>query len=399
MKQMLKHIWKLLVLIIFLAGTFSYAMFQGGFVSWFLFYSFLPFALFALVLAFYPLKGFKVDRSFSKTKLSAGEELKVTIRLTRWISLFPLFYIVLEDAFDSSTRLNLNGSEKIMAFPWFQKVIEYEYTIEDLPRGEHFFHSVTIKTSDLFGFIEKGTSYDVPGQILVYPAYENIYYNSFSHHFDQGKTSSMERVQRDTTVATGVREYQPGDRFSWINWKATAKGNTIMTKEFDQRKSYDVLLVMDCSPTKSFETIVSFTASIIKGMLKEGVQVGLLTSGLERGRFSVLGGEKQQQELFYHLAKVKDNGAIPLHKVLDEENTLLRQNAILMLVTSQAQLTHSLLEKAGFLSVKKGKITIFNVQDENYVPARPSDANGKGVRIISVVKGHFADAFSVVNKG
>lgn len=397
MKQ-LKHILKLIVLIIFLAGTFSYAMFQGGFVSWFLFYSFLPFALFALALAFYPLRGFKVERSFSKTKLNAGEELKVTIRLTRRISLFPLFYIVLEDFFDSSTILNRNGSEKIMAFPWFRRVIEYEYTIEDLPRGEHFFQSVRIKTSDLFGFIEKGTSYDVPGQILVYPAYENIYYESFSH-FDEGSASSMERVQRDTTVATGVREYQPGDRFSWINWKATAKGNTIMTKEFDQRKSHDVLLIMDCTPSKDFETIVSFTASSIKGMLKEGVQVGLLTSGMERGRFSVLGGEKQLQELFYHLAKVRDNGATPLHKVLDEENTFLRQNANLMLVTSQAQITHSLLEKAGYLSVKKGKITIFHVGEGKDIPVGPSHATGKGVKVISVVKGHFADAFSVVNKG
>ncbi|MEH7748493.1 DUF58 domain-containing protein, partial [Neobacillus drentensis] len=26
-------------------------------------------------------------------------------------------------------------------------------------------------------------------------------------------------------MATGVRDYQPGDRFSWINWKASAKRN------------------------------------------------------------------------------------------------------------------------------------------------------------------------------
>lgn len=399
MKQMLKQIWKLIVLIIFLAGTFSYAMFQGGFVSWFLFYSFLPFAIFALALAFYPLKGFKVERSFSKTRLSAGEELVVKIKLTRRFPIFPLFYLVIEDVFDSSTRLNLNGSEKIMAFPWFQKVIEYEYTIENLPRGEHSFHFVRLKTSDLFGFIEKETSYSVPSQILVYPAYENIYYKSFSHHFEQGRISSINSIQRDTTVATGVREYQPGDRFSWINWKATARGNKIMTKEFEQRKSHDVLLIMDCTPSNSFETIVSFTASSIRGMLREGIHTGLLTSDKERGRFPVLGGEKQQQKLFYHLAKVKDNGTTPPDKVLEEESEFLRQNAVLMLVTSQTHLTDSLLDKVGYLSVKKGKIIIFSVQDQGCNHARYSVSPGKGVKIISVVKDHFADAFSVVNKG
>jgi hypothetical protein len=36
--QKLKEVWKLMTLFILILLTFSYAMFQGGFVSWFLFY-------------------------------------------------------------------------------------------------------------------------------------------------------------------------------------------------------------------------------------------------------------------------------------------------------------------------------------------------------------------------
>ena len=37
-------------------------------------------------------------------------------------------------------------------------------------------------------------------------------------------------------VISGVREYQSGDQLSWINWKATAKTNKMMTNEFEEPK-------------------------------------------------------------------------------------------------------------------------------------------------------------------
>ncbi|MDA6082961.1 hypothetical protein OSJ97_25830, partial [Escherichia coli] len=74
----------------------SYAMFQGGFVSWFLFYSFLPFALYALGLSFYSLNDFKVERILPKTEFNAGEQAVITLRITRR-TVFPLLYLIIED--------------------------------------------------------------------------------------------------------------------------------------------------------------------------------------------------------------------------------------------------------------------------------------------------------------
>ena len=77
--RVLKFIFLALLFLI----TFSYAMFQGGFVSWFLFYSFLPFAIYSLLLLFYPLTGMKMTRSISHTELTDGQELTVTIHVER----------------------------------------------------------------------------------------------------------------------------------------------------------------------------------------------------------------------------------------------------------------------------------------------------------------------------
>ena len=46
---------------------------------------------------------------------------------------------------------------------------------------------------------------------------------------------SPKEVRKEEKVISGVREYQSGDQLSWINWKATAKTNKMMTNEFEEQ--------------------------------------------------------------------------------------------------------------------------------------------------------------------
>lgn len=94
-----KKVWKFIVLLLLLLLTFSYAMFQGGFVSWFLFYSFLPFAIYSFALSFYSLSGIEVIRNIEKSTYNAGEPLRVMVTVKRRSS-FPLFYLFIADQLD-----------------------------------------------------------------------------------------------------------------------------------------------------------------------------------------------------------------------------------------------------------------------------------------------------------
>lgn len=397
---LIQYPWKLLILLLLLFLTFSYAMFQGGFVSWFLFFSFVPFALLSLAVSFYSLKDIKVERVLTKTDFHAGESLKVQIKLKRNLR-FPLFFIMIEDVLGEKIQFSNQGnSSKILLTPGFRKEFSFEYVIENLPRGEHHFKEVRLKTGDLLGLIEKEQMVSVMNQIIVYPAYTEMIYRPFENQYDQGMTASRERVQRDTSMAIGVREYQPGDRFSWINWKATAKRNDIMTKEFEQRQSHDVLVVMDCIQDSHFEIIVSFTASIVKAILRKGAQVGLLSYEKERYSFPIRGGESQQHQLFYHLAKIEGRGSIKLDRVLETEGFLTQQTASILLVT--AELTKSLLEKAGFLASRKGTLIIFLMKEareslSSNERSLSTVANARGIRVVMVHEGQFANAFSEVS--
>jgi uncharacterized protein (DUF58 family) len=394
-----KNVWMFILLICLILLAFSYAMFQGGFVSWFLFYSFLPFAIYCIALSCYRMNNLEVTRALPKSDYNAGEPLKVTVIVKR-SSAFPLFYLLMEDQLNESLKTARQKKKaKALLIPGFKKEFSYEYIIDELPRGEHLFHSFTIRIGDPLGLVEREKEYREEGRIIVYPAYTELLYRPFENQYEQGLTASRERVQRDTSMAIGVRDYQPGDRFSWINWKASAKRNDIMTKEFEQRQSHDVFVVMDCVQDAHFEAIVSFTASLVRAVLKKGAQTGLLTISNERASFPIRGGEQHLQQLFYHLAKIEAKSFAAFEKVLETEGLFIQQTVSFLLIT--AKLTKSLIEKASFLGQRKGTITLFLIKGEKEPPTDHERtligvANARGIRVVMVHEGDFTKAFSEV---
>ncbi|MDP4085811.1 MAG: DUF58 domain-containing protein [Bacillota bacterium] len=394
-----KNSWKILVLFILIFSTFSYAMFQGGFVSWFLFYSFLPFAIYAVAVLIYPLKGFEVTRNLVKTEYNAGEPLKAFITIRRRSS-FPLFYLLVEDQIGQELLYSHHEKKaKSLLFPLLKKEVTTEFVIQELPRGEHVLRGFQLRIGDLLGLIEKEYWVENEDKIIVYPAYSEILYRPFENHFDQGMTASRERVQRDTSMAIGVREYQPGDRFSWINWKATARQNDIMTKEFEQRQSHDVFVVMDCFPHSNFEGAVSFSASLLRAIIKKGAEAGFLTHSNERVSFPIRGGDKQLQNFFYHLAKISPKSTTPLDRIIESETFFIQQAVSYMLVTSS--ISEPLIEKASILGQRKGSVTIFLIKGEKESPTKEelslkAVSTARGVKLVLVHEGNFAQAFSEV---
>ncbi|HLO11679.1 MAG TPA: DUF58 domain-containing protein, partial [Pseudoneobacillus sp.] len=137
-------------------------------------------------------------------------------------------------------------------------------------------------------------------------------------------------------------------------------------------------------------------------ILRKGAQAGLISYGAERTSFAIRGGEAQQHQLFYHLAKIEDTCKLPLDRALELEGILTQQNASILLVT--AQLTKPLLEKVSFLSKRKGTIVIFlmkkvKVSMSSHELFLKSMATARGIRVVLVHEGQFATAFSEVSRG
>ncbi|KIL50650.1 DUF58 domain-containing protein [Jeotgalibacillus soli] len=404
----MKKIWswfqeisKVLLLMLLLAGTFAYAMFQGGFVSWFLFYSFFPFGLYSVLIMIYPLKDFTVERSIKSQELKAGSSVTIAIRLKRRI-LMPLFYLIVEDQVTSSIFNNSQSSQvKKLIYPGFRKTIELDYQINDLPRGEHKFSGIELKTGDFLGLFQKTRSLEEESSILVYPSYTIMPYHPINVRFDQGVASTELKIQRDTTMATGLREYQPGDRVSWIHWKSFARTNDLMTKEFEERKSHDVCVILDRTPSSSFEEMVTFTASLAKAILKKGAQIGFISSGQTRNYLPIRSGDSHERQIFYQLAKVQPDSTLLLEQVLKTETGYVQQSAAMMLVTSR--LSREMVHQLHDFTKNNSTVAIFIVKSkQSRVSAEEQQikalALSKGIWVKECYTGHFADVFSEVKQ-
>ncbi|HEY4552638.1 MAG TPA: DUF58 domain-containing protein [Bacillaceae bacterium] len=384
-------------LVLLLGLAFSYAMFQGGFVSWFLFFSFLPFGFYSFLLLLFPMDQFTVSRSLDRNEINSGDALQIRVTVTRKFA-FPLFFLVVEDLVPNS--LNKRGSKQVL-FPGFRRTMQYTYRIEKMPRGEHIFEAIRLKTGDALGLTEKERWYDCRQIILVYPEYEEIVYRPLESRFEQGGTASALQFQKDTSLVAGVREYQPGDRFAWIDWKATARTNDMKSKEFEIRQTNDIMIVLDRTPSAHFELMVKFAASAVRAILRHGGQTGFFSSGEERSYYPIRGGEHQQQELFHHLAKVKSDSEVPLEDILEGEAVFHHQPASLIVVTSR--LTQPFIQSAGLYLRKKGNLIVYLVKQAGEPSsaeelAIKAAASQRGMVVKTLYEPDFRIAFSEVKR-
>ncbi|WP_241680319.1 DUF58 domain-containing protein [Metabacillus mangrovi] len=305
MVKSLKLIWKLILLLTLTALAFCYAMFQGGFVSWFLFYAFLPFAVYSVLLAVYPLQSFEASRAISQDQLAPGDVLKGEITLTRNFP-FPLIYLIAEECLPEGLK---QTAADLPARKWFfagfRREAVFSYTIQSMRRGEHHFTKIRLKTGDFLGLFEKETLLHTEKTVLIYPLTYPLTWKNSKLHYEQGPNSSSQRYIKDTSMTSGVREYEPGDRMSWIDWKATAKRDTFMTKEFEQTRAHETTIIMDQHPSEAFEEMVSFTASLAKALVKSGTPLGFVMLGKELDFTPVQPGDKHLLGIFRKLAKVQ----------------------------------------------------------------------------------------------
>lgn len=318
--QWLVYGWKLIVLTLLTAAVFSYAMFQGGFVSWFLFYAFLPFVVYAGLLALYPLRSFQASRQVAKTPLHAGDRLAVSVTLRRKLP-FPLMYMVIEDCLPEGVE-SLKRDEaaaKRLVFPWFKRRMTMSYELARIPRGEHHFQAVRVRTGDVLGLIEKTAFYELDDTLFVYPAFQRLSYQVNERHQEDGVSGSSPVHQHHSTVAASVRNYQPGDRFAALDWKTSARRSQLMTKEFEPSRSKNLFLLMDRSSSEAFEEVVSVSASILHSVLQSGAGAGLASVGKEKTLFPIQEGEQHFKRMLRHLAVTHCDAADPISRYVREE--------------------------------------------------------------------------------
>ncbi|MEC5425647.1 DUF58 domain-containing protein [Virgibacillus sp. C22-A2] len=332
------------------------------------------------------MKNWKVTRKLSHHVIRAGDGITVTLQVRRSVP-FPLYYCICEEIFpttlkkidnrndkyqymDRPNKLKVDRSIKEIVFPSFRRVFEITYKIEQVPRGEHTLQKVRIRTGDVFGFVKKEHVFNISDKLVAYPKARAIHMTEQLSNFEQGSAASYTFNLKNTNVASGVREYAPGDKFSWIDWKQTARKNEVMTKEFEQEKSTDILLILDSCYYEginylAFEASVEVTISLIREIRRQSTNVGLLSIGETSIHFPEQNDYQQQDWIRQHLTRIQPNGSQVFSNKLKEEVMKLESSNIVMIITTR--ITNSFKETIQKMKQRTKRVVVIYVQSSKLI--------------------------------
>ena len=393
--KVVKQGGRLLTVVGLLALTFCFAMFQGGFVSWFVFFTLLPFLLYSFLLAIMPIRIGEVEREIAPAKLQHGGKAKVTVRF-RNRTLLPIVFLVVRelDMDERFYRVAAGGASTLFFVGW-RRSFEWTYELENLQRGEHILSALEVKATDFFGWVARHKVIEQPYKLLVYPRTVDMSYTSLQVQYDQGALAAKYAIAKDTTLVTGVRDYQAGDRFSWIHWKSFAKNGQLRTKEFEDRQSQKLFLCIDRTASSQFEEVVELTASMLQAIVSKNGDVAFLSGGNSRVFYPVIRTGGQLEQVMRHLAVVKADTDLPMEQLLRNEREL--NSSILILVTGG--MTDDL---KGFLTngskYARAVICFVVVPKDEYAYYKGASMRFTNSRVIYITKEMFGQAFTEVNK-
>lgn len=347
--------------------TYVFAKFQGGFASWFLFYSSLVFLAYELLTYFLLFATLEVVREIDRTRLQDGDDVIVTIRLRRRIW-FPLGWnMVLEPL--PERLAGVYEPHRQLVFPWLKREVEFRYVIPNLPRGHYRLTDCVVSGGDFFGFIVQRKVFPLSHEFLVYPSYRNVEHWALGDGSFSGNVHVSHRRSDDVAAVRGVREYHRGDRLSQIHWRASARGTGLKTKEFEHQAMNQAVFFLDVEkasyeklPEPLFETAVKLTASLIAYANRQQYHYGLVYKQTERLSIAPALSHTHFLHVFDQLARVMPQGVDSFSRIVGREALEQPQGVTLIIVTPRVG--KELLGRLIALAQKGRRIQLFLVRTE-----------------------------------
>jgi len=365
--------------------TYVFAKFQGGFASWFLFYSSLVFLVYEGLAYLLLFQTMEVVREVDRDRLRDGDDVIVTIRLRRRLW-FPLGWNMVREPLPDRLA-GVYEPHRQLIFPWFKREVEFRYVIPNLPRGYYRLGDCVVSGGDFFGFIERGKVFALVDEFLVYPSYQTVEHWALGDGSFSGNVHVSHRRSDDVAAVRGVREYHRGDRLSQIHWRATARGTGLKTKEFEHQAMNQAVFFLDVEkasyqnlPDALFETAVKLTASLIEYANRNQYHYGLVYKQTER--VSIMPGLSHAHFLtmFDQLARVMPRGTEPFSRVVGREALDQPQGVTLIVVTPSVE--KELLGRLIALSQKGRRIQLFLM----HADSAPSPEQKKALQLLAAMK-------------
>ena len=228
-----------------------------------------------------------------------------------------------------------------------KNTVKFSYVLEPKVRGEYAIGPLSIIVKDRLGFnsLERIVP-DSVTDILIYPPYEDIKRIEIL-----GSKRSLQLnygVQRSKQKGLGsefygMRKYVFGDQFRLIDWKASARHQKLIVKEYESERDVTVMVLVDSSETMAggaientkFEYAIRACMLLTKVALTRRDNVGVFTFS-DKKNFNFLkpnGGEEHFYQVLDFVARVKPEGKCKVVEAIDHFTRRFQKRSLVFLIT------------------------------------------------------------------
>ena len=221
----------------------------------------------------------------------------------------------------------------------------YEYSVKPVKRGRYSFDSTTLIIRSLLHFWEFKSSYPVQSDVYVYPDFVAI-----SRYLELAAKQDTAQLGMKLVARRGsglefeqLREYRIGDPLNHLDWKATARHQKLISREFQDERDQMICVLLDTGMTMRMNDgeLTSFdhalNALILLGYvaLHQGDSVGVQFFGYTKKWFAPVKGANSINTLLNSVFDVQ-SGPEPSDYIVAAESFLSyqRKRSLVMLVTN-----------------------------------------------------------------
>lgn len=234
------------------------------------------------------------SRRFNQATCFQGEEIEMIETISNNKRL-PIPWLYIESQLEASLQFGKQDNFSVSAGKVYQNHQSF-FTIKGLTkitrthkmmparRGKYRLRTVTMTSGDLFGLSRRVQQIPLHSELTVFPKPYDLSLEEMPYHSWQGDQSVKRFIMADPFVIAGAREYQWGDTFKQVNWKATARVGELQVHQYDYTADRKLMIVVNVDDTEgmwrvvtddtTIEQAISYAAGAAEMAIAHGMQAG-----------------------------------------------------------------------------------------------------------------------------
>lgn len=237
-----KKFMPIIILILFI-----FSLLVGGELPFFLLYFATSIFILSLIEIYYFKRCVNVNLIANKAALYTGDQIEISYDIYNKSNL-SIPYVEIDDLFEN--KLSNKPSKPIIYSLEPKQTLSKKTTISVKRRGLYNLSEIKISLMDSLGIFKLTKCTSQNTSIIVYPTCRKLESFQVYAGLSTGELLTFDKMSENRNRINGIRKYVVGDPIKSIHWKLSAKKDTLITKEYENRKDTSVFIIIDSLKSK-----------------------------------------------------------------------------------------------------------------------------------------------------